>query len=103
MNTVTPIASLSDALISYLEPQVDGENRDALREGLDTIAASSKSLIRFVESYRSISRIADKQKRQQKACDSAQPDAEADRKRAGQKDQYLHVRWYPLHSVRSAQ
>ncbi len=58
MNTVTPIASLSDALISYLEPQVDGENRDALREGLDTIAASSKSLIRFVESYRSISRIA---------------------------------------------
>lgn len=58
MNTVTPIASLSDALISYLEPQVDGENREALREGLDTIAASSKSLIRFVESYRSISRIA---------------------------------------------
>lgn len=45
MNTVAPIASLSDALSK-------DENLD-VREGLETIAASSKDLIRFVDSYRS--------------------------------------------------
>ena len=44
MNTVAPIASLSDALSK-------DENLDA-KEGLETIAASSKDLIRFVDSYR---------------------------------------------------
>lgn len=44
MNTVAPIASLSDALSK-------GENLD-VKEGLETIAASSKDLIRFVDSYR---------------------------------------------------
>jgi len=44
MNTVAPIASLSDALSK-------DENLD-VREGLETIAASSKDLIRFVDSYR---------------------------------------------------
>ena len=44
MNTVAPIASLSDALLK-------DENLDA-KEGLETIAASSKDLIRFVDSYR---------------------------------------------------
>ena len=46
MNTVAPIASLSDALSK-------GESQD-VKEGLETISASSKDLIRFVESYRSI-------------------------------------------------
>lgn len=46
MNTVAPIASLSDALS-------EGESQD-IKEGLETISASSKDLIRFVESYRSI-------------------------------------------------
>jgi len=44
MNTVSPIASLSDAL----------SKNDSLdvKAGLETIAISSKDLIRFVESYR---------------------------------------------------
>jgi signal transduction histidine kinase len=46
MNTVAPIASLSDALIT--EEGVD------VKAGLETISASSKDLIRFVESYRSM-------------------------------------------------
>ena len=46
MNTIAPIASLSDALSK-------GESQD-VKEGLETISASSKDLIRFVESYRSI-------------------------------------------------
>ena len=46
MNTVAPIASLSDALSK-------SESQD-VKEGLETISASSKDLIRFVESYRSI-------------------------------------------------
>lgn len=46
MNTVAPIASLSDALLT--EEGVD------VRAGLETISASSKDLIRFVESYRSM-------------------------------------------------
>lgn len=59
MNTVTPISSLSDALVSYMEPEkLDPERRKAIREGLDTIAASSKSLIKFVESYRNLTRVA---------------------------------------------
>ena len=61
MNTVTPISSLSDALVSYLEPEGDEltqERRKALRDGLDTIASSSRSLIQFVESYRNLTRVA---------------------------------------------
>ena len=46
MNTVAPIASLSDALLT--EEGVD------VKAGLETISASSKDLIRFVESYRSM-------------------------------------------------
>ena len=46
MNTIAPIASLSDALSK-------DENLD-VKEGLETISTSSKDLIRFVESYRSI-------------------------------------------------
>ena len=46
MNTVAPIASLSDALLT--EEGVD------VKAGLETSSASSKDLIRFVESYRSM-------------------------------------------------
>ena len=46
MNTVAPIASLSDALLT--EEGVD------VKAGLETISASSKDLIRFVESYRNM-------------------------------------------------
>ena len=50
MNTITPIASLSDALSK-------GESQD-VKEGLETISTSSKDLIRFVESYRSFTQMA---------------------------------------------
>ena len=52
MNTVTPIASLSETLLDFSD--VDGE----VRNGLDTISQSSRSLIRFVESYRNLTRVA---------------------------------------------
>ena len=50
MNTVAPIASLSDALSK-------DENLD-VKAGLETISSSSKDLIRFVESYRSFTQVA---------------------------------------------
>ena len=50
MNTVAPIASLSDALTQ--DDDVD------MKAGLETISASSKDLIRFVESYRNLSQVA---------------------------------------------
>ena len=52
MNTVTPIASLSDTML-----QLEGMN-DEIRNGLDTISQSTKGLIRFVESYRNLTRVA---------------------------------------------
>lgn len=56
MNTVSPIASLSDAL----SKSVDAEGRSELdlRAGLETIADSSKNLIKFVETYRALSGVA---------------------------------------------
>lgn len=57
MNTVSPIASLSDALKNYLDSP-DGQREADLRAGLQTISASSKDLIRFVESYREFTGVA---------------------------------------------
>ena len=50
MNTVAPIASLSDALSK--DDSLD------VKAGLETISTSSKDLIRFVESYRSFTQVA---------------------------------------------
>lgn len=52
MNTVTPISSLSDTLLGF-----DGVSEE-LRNGLETISESSKGLIRFVDSYRNLTRVA---------------------------------------------
>lgn len=52
MNTVTPIASLSETLLKF--EGVDEE----VRNGLDTISLSSKGLIKFVDSYRNLTRVA---------------------------------------------
>lgn len=54
MNTVTPIASLSSALSQNLA-DYDAED---VRSALGTIASSSEGLIRFVQSYRSLTHIA---------------------------------------------
>ena len=55
MNTVTPIASLSETLLNF-------ENEE-VRNGLDTISQSSRGLIKFVDSYRNLTRVAPPVKR----------------------------------------
>lgn len=68
MNTVTPIASLSETLSGYVsagneENTGNGISADncgtdgRVKEGLDTIASSAKGLIRFVNSYRDLTHI----------------------------------------------
>ena len=59
MNTVTPIASLSTMLSESVTQTKEGQevDRNELKMGLDTIASSSNGLIKFVNSYRSLTRI----------------------------------------------
>ncbi len=59
MNTVTPIASLSCTLSQELDSKSDDcpFERNNLKLGLETIAESSKGLIKFVDTYRSLTRI----------------------------------------------
>lgn len=52
MNSVTPITSLSDTLLS-LHQSAD----DEIRNGLEVISTTGKSLISFVESYRKFTHI----------------------------------------------
>ncbi len=47
MNSVTPIASISETLLSHDAPSVD-----ELRKGLETIRSTGRGLLSFVESYR---------------------------------------------------
>lgn len=55
MNTITPIVSLSDTLNQCaVEDKLDSN----YISGLETISASSKGLLSFVESYRSLTRVA---------------------------------------------
>lgn len=56
MNTVSPIASLSDALSKSMDK--DGHSELDVKAGLDTISDSSKNLIKFVETYRQLSGVA---------------------------------------------
>ena len=56
MNTVAPIASLSDALSQSID--ADGHCELDVKTGLDTISDSSKNLIKFVETYRQLSGVA---------------------------------------------
>ena len=52
MNTITPIASLSDTLLDF------GDINEEIKNGLSTISESSKGLIKFVDSYRNLTRVA---------------------------------------------
>ena len=56
MNTVSPIASLSDALAKSMDE--NGHSELDVKSGLDTISDSSKNLIKFVETYRQLSGVA---------------------------------------------
>lgn len=56
MNTVSPIASLSDALAGAMKE--DGYSEADIKAGLETISDSSKNLIKFVQTYRQLSGVA---------------------------------------------
>ena len=56
MNTVSPIASLSDALAKSMDQ--NGQSELDVKAGLETISDSSKNLIDFVQTYRQLSGVA---------------------------------------------
>ena len=56
MNTVSPIASLSDALSKSMDE--NGHSELDIKAGLETISDSSKNLIGFVQTYRQLSGVA---------------------------------------------
>ena len=61
MNTVTPIASLSETLSKDLSEALTNDmapNTEELKKGLETISTSSKGLIKFVDTYRNLTRVA---------------------------------------------
>lgn len=51
MNSVTPITSLSDTLLTV------SDNADEIKKGLQTISSTGKGLLAFVESYRKFTRL----------------------------------------------
>ena len=56
MNTVSPIASLSDAMAKSVDKH--GHSELDIKAGLETISDSSKNLIGFVQTYRQLSGVA---------------------------------------------
>ena len=56
MNTVSPIASLSDAMARSVDE--NGHSELDIKAGLETISDSSKNLIGFVQTYRQLSGVA---------------------------------------------
>ena len=56
MNTVSPIASLSDAMAKSVDDK--GHSELDIKAGLETISDSSKNLIDFVQTYRHLSGVA---------------------------------------------
>lgn len=59
MNSLTPVASLS----GVISRDIDSYGKEDIRAALGTIAASSEGLIKFVNSYRSLTHIAAPQRR----------------------------------------
>ena len=57
MNTVSPIASLSDTLSRYMHDPTD-HHRDDIAAGLEVIGSSSRQLIEFVQNYRELAGVA---------------------------------------------
>ena len=56
MNTVSPIASLSDAMAKSVDK--NGHSELDIKAGLETISDSSKNLVGFVQTYRQLSGVA---------------------------------------------
>lgn len=59
MNSMTPLASLSDSLKSMIDQNYGESIKEDLHEGLDTISDRSKSLLHFVEDYRKLTKVQD--------------------------------------------
>ena len=57
MNTVGPIASLSDTLSRYTSDEMP-KHQDDIAAGLETIGSSSRGLIEFVQNYRELAGVA---------------------------------------------
>lgn len=58
MNTVTPIASLSHTLSMDITSSENKDiNKEELKLGLNTISESARGLIKFVDTYRSLTRV----------------------------------------------
>lgn len=68
MNSVTPITSLSDTLLTLIQGSEESKNKgdasssdteatDEIRNGLQTISATGKGLLSFVDNYRRFTRI----------------------------------------------
>lgn len=61
MNSIAPITSLSDTLLSFYRAPEAEQDRESLKQntinGLQVISDTGKSLISFVESYRKFTRI----------------------------------------------
>lgn len=58
MNTVTPIASLSETLAKDVSgDRISANELEELRNGLDTITHSSNGLIQFVNNYRKLTHV----------------------------------------------
>lgn len=57
MNTVGPIASLSDTLSRYTSDEMP-KHQDDIAAGLETIGCSSRGLIEFVQNYRELAGVA---------------------------------------------
>ena len=63
MNTVSPIASLSDAMARSVHE--NGHSELDIKAGLETISDSSKNLINFVQTYRHLPRVRHRHDRRQ--------------------------------------
>lgn len=59
MNTVTPISSLSQTLSEDVSHADSPAKIAELKSGLETISASSRGLVRFVENYRKLTRVSE--------------------------------------------
>ena len=57
MNTITPVASLSQTLSQEVERFCGESGYEEIKSGLETISSSSRGLIKFVESYRNLTRV----------------------------------------------
>lgn len=57
MNSMTPLASLSNSLTHLVEGDISEDSKMDLKEGLNTISDRSTGLLKFVEDYRKLTKV----------------------------------------------